>query len=190
VADASVIPAATDERLATAHRTLIRGGAFLAESLQARAVGGRSGGDALSGPGGAKIVGNGLREMDRFLCLLLDEAARQVAPPDFDHADYSRRNNAAAKLRVFYALSGHTASGEDQLRAIGRVRACLHHCRGIVHDPAVHADLAAASSSVRPRNIEGSRLVISFDDLAAICNFYIECAAVLMRVCRADPRIP
>jgi hypothetical protein len=153
---------------------------FLPASLQARARGGKAGNDWLPDAGGARVIGNGLRELDRFLCLLLDEAMRGVAPLCFDHRGYARRTNAAAKLRDFHKLAGIAAADEQRLRAIGRVRDCLHHCRGIVHDPALYGDLGRAARAAP--NGGGPRLQIAFDDLAGICNFYAECGAVVRAV--------
>jgi hypothetical protein len=187
---APVSVAADGERLEIAFRTLIRGSAFLAASLQARATGGRGGSDVLAGPGGARVIGNGLRELDRFLCLLLDEAVRCIAPEGFDHTSYARRTNAAAKVRHFHVAAGLTGGDDERLRAIGRVRACLHHCRGIVHDPAVYRDLQAATTAPGGEDPGEERLKITFDDLARICEFYAESAVVLMGICRPDFPIP
>lgn len=185
-----VAPAAGGDGLESAYRTLIRGSAFLAASLQARATGGRGGGDVLPDARGAKVVGNGLRELDRFLCLLLDEAVQRVAPPTFDHLAYARRNNVARKARDFHGVAGLAHADEARLRAIGRVRACLHHCRGIVHNPALFGDVRIAAASCGGEDRRGRRLELTFDDLARICRFYAEFAAVLMAVCSADRRIP
>ena len=177
--------------LEAAYGTLMRATVFLSSSLRVRSTGGRGGGDDLPHAGGAKVVGNGLRELDRFLCLLLDEAVGGISPPTFDRAAFGRQRNAANKLRAFHRIAGLDAPDGERLRAIGRVRDCLHHCRGIVHDEAVHADLHFASATpASDRMSDTPRLSISFDALARICQFYGETGTGLMQVLRDNPRIP
>jgi hypothetical protein len=174
--------------LAAAYRTLIRACTFLAESLQARALHGRDGSDVLRGAGGARVVGNGLRELDRFLCLLLDEAVARVAPPGFDRRAYQRRRNAAIKLREFHRLTGSDSLDGARLRAIGRLRACLHHVSGIVHDPGLYRDVRIAAGTSGDAAPSALRLPITFDDLAAICRFYAALAGTIIAACdRAEP---
>jgi hypothetical protein len=176
-------------RLHAAYGTLKRAAEFLSVSLRERAAAGT---DDLPHVGGAKVIGNGLRELDRFLCLLLDEAVAMMAlPAGFDRSAFVRQTNAANKLSAFCRLAELDAPQADRLRAIGRVRNCLHHCRGIVHDPAIYADLnIAASSSIDSTSAAAPRLSVTFDDLARICRFYIEAGAGLIEVCRVKPCIP
>lgn len=175
------------ERLASAHDTLLRGSGFLASSLRARAQGNRGGGGSIAGPVGAKVVGNGLRELDRFLSLLIDEAAGAIAPDGFDKAAFARRRNVADKMRRFHVMAGSADGDCERLRAIGRVRECLHHCRGVVHKAGLRDDLRMAARGrrrVRPDN-EPERLTVSFDQLLGICLFYAEAAERLVAACSA-----
>jgi hypothetical protein len=184
-----VLSDARGVRLNRAYTTLVRGSDFLSRSLQARAEIGQ---DSLAGAGGAKVVGNGLRELDRFLSLLLDEAAAAICPADFDGAGFVRSHNVANKIDAFYDLAGAGSSDTDRLRAIGRVRACLHHCRGIVHDPSLWRDLRVAAGD-GPRDglpKPADRLTVTFDELGRICGFYARSGAGLMAACHAIARIP
>lgn len=175
-------------RLIAAHRTLVRGSAFLAHSLRARACENGEGGGTIAGPGGAKVVGNGLRELDRFLSLMIDEAACIVAPAGFDKAAFARRRNVADKIRRFHILAGIDPADDARLRAIGRVRDCLHHCRGIVHDAGLHDDLRIAGGGVAERPTADARLAVSFDALSRICGFYAAAGAGLVAACAAPER--
>jgi hypothetical protein len=179
-------------RIAAAYGTLERGSAFLARSLQARA---RAGQAAMSGAGGAKVVGNGLRELDRFLGLLLDAAADAVSNPEFDRQGFSRLSNVANKLDAFYRLAGLTgmaARDAERLRAIGRVRSCLHHCRGVVHDPSVWDDLRVATDirSCAEYSKTPDRLTVSFAELAQICRFYAQVGSGLVATCSRNCTVP
>jgi hypothetical protein len=176
-------------RLGPAYATLERGSLFLAGSLQARA---QAGEQSLRGPGGAKVVGNGLRELDRFLSLLLDAAADGILASEFDRSSYARQSNVANKLDLFYRLLGETPPDGRQLRAIGRVRACLHHCRGVVHDPTLWADLRLATGQMMHVEQAGpaERLSVSFVELAQICRFYGRAGADLMAACGERIAVP
>jgi len=176
-------------RLGRAYGTLARGSAFLAASLRARAGTGQ---DGLPGASGAKVVGNGLRELDRFLSLLLDEAAGTVCSPGFDQRDFARQNNVANKIGTFYGLAGLDRPDVRRLRAIGRVRVCLHHCRGVVHDFALWDDLSTAAGDLpgRPRLDPPERLAVTFEDLARICEFYAQSGAGLIAVCGGTDPVP
>jgi hypothetical protein len=175
--------------LGRAYSTLARGSGFLAQSLRVRAKPGAAG---LTGAGGAKVVGNGLRELDRFLNLLLDEAAVTILPPDFDHVAFARRHNVASKIGDLYGLAGLAAPDAGRLRAIGRVRACLHHCRGVVHDPLLWDDLgiAAGKGSESRRHDPAERLAVSFGELGRICAFYAQSGDGLVAACRAIAPVP
>jgi hypothetical protein len=176
-------------RLATAYATLERGTAFLARSLEGRADVGTQ---ALTGPGGAKVVGNGLRELDRFLSLLLDAAADGIDAADLDRSAFARQNNVANKIDLFYRLAGGTPPDVRRLRAIGRVRACLHHCRGIVHDSRLWEDLRLATGSDPSMDLAkaAERLNISFVELSEICRFYAQCGDDLIALRRVNRSIP
>lgn len=135
---------------------------------------------AIAGPYRAKVIGNGLRELDRFLNLLADQVARLTAPADFDLAAFARQRNTANKLRTIGATASH-ADRRARLRAIGRSRDCLFHCGGIVrrgdgrHDRRMTAGWPATgdASDAPPLRLPlGEKLLVSAIDLQRVCQFY------------------
>ncbi len=153
-----------------AHRTLERGSRFLGTGL-ARAD--QAGPQPIAGRYRAKVVGNGLRELDRFLNVLIGALAdAQGRPlPDAQH-------NTANKLSAFCATLG--LDNHDRLRALGRSRDCLFHCAGIVRR--TDAPGAAAMTvgwwdegGERPmlRSLElGEELVVTAAQLEEVCLYY------------------
>jgi hypothetical protein len=114
----------TDE-FARAHLTLRRSADFFSVSL-ARCSAPTSALQPISHRLRSRVIGNGLRELDRFLNILIDEAACRrhlpIAP---------RQRNTANKLQEFWSKIGVPSDGLVRLRALGRSRDCLFHCDGI-----------------------------------------------------------
>jgi hypothetical protein len=132
---------------------------------------------AIEGRYRAKVIGNGLRELDRFLSIAIDEAATLIAPD----LDLSRTRNTANKLRTFRIATGATSPEHDRLRAIGRSRDCLFHCGGIVQrgDRRGGALMTAGwppsdADSASPGRVLaiGDRLSVAPIDLDRVCRFY------------------
>lgn len=161
--------------LGQAQRTLSRATHFLAGAFRAPAA----------GPYRARVLGNGLRELDRFLNLLVDEVARELAPPGFDHPAFARRRNTARKLRLVLARMERPSPHEARLRAIGRSRDCLFHCGGIVRRGR-EKSLAAAWPNAVP--VAGRALSVRPADLASVCRFYDVLAADLLAALAAHGR--
>lgn len=120
-----------------------------------------------------RYLANGFRELDGFLCLLLDEVAPGPKP---------RRRNAANRLgaiaRDGFATGDVVAADCDRLRAIGRSVACLFHLSGWVRRPDVAAGgwMTAgwpdADGGLR-RYPLGDRLRPVAGDVADVCRFYL-----------------
>ena len=75
----------------------------------------------------ARVIGNGLRELDRILNLFIDSALErrgQPACPD--------QRNTANKLNAYRATLGLPNPDDARMRALGRSRECLFHCGGRV----------------------------------------------------------
>ncbi len=105
--------------LRAAIETMLRGAAFLygrAAALDA---------DGVSSDGHrATVIGNSLRELDRFFIILLDELARAsgMAAP---RLRAFRRRSAAAKLAAYPALFGHRIDDRTRLLALAAQRSRL-----------------------------------------------------------------
>lgn len=158
--------------IAVAHATLAAGCAFFE---------GRAGEQPVSDRGWAQIaharmIGNRLRELDRFLSVLIEEVASDIGHRDHDRRMFARLRNTARKLRLVEDMVG-TASGADaRLRAIGRVAACLHHCTGRIHADSLHDDVRIARGAIVAGSFvpEKGRLRIDPLTILAICAFYRE----------------
>lgn len=125
----------------------------------------------IEGPHRAKVIGNGLRELDRFLNLLIDEVAALIMPPGIDHARFARQRNSANKLRGVRAAMALPSPDHEPLRAVGRSRDCLFHCAGKVrrdHPCIFGMTVAEGWLIVTPHNLE------------RICYFYEQIAADLI----------
>lgn len=75
----------------------------------------------------ARMIGNALRELDHFLNILVE--ATQIVPARHRLAD---RHNTARQWRDLQRSRSLSESSYPRLRALGRSRACLFHCFGIV----------------------------------------------------------
>jgi hypothetical protein len=167
------------DALHRAHETLMAGCAFLL-----RTVDGRMGAAPISPTNVyARMQGNRLRELDRFLSILLDETAHAVRGADHDGPGFTRLRNTPNKLRLVETMKAarrcaNATSGDDgRLRAIGRISACLNHCSGVVHAPDVHRDVLLAGGSVAETDAAfrpADRLRLSSETLDAIGAFYRE----------------
>jgi len=122
-----------------------------------------------------RLLGNRLRELDRFLSILLDEIALWLDRPGHDPRAFARWHNVPRKLRHVAAMLGEVSADEARLGAIGRARACLHHCGGKIHDARLSGDLllaqgTAINTAVPPASPDMLRL--SPEALRAIAEFY------------------
>lgn len=170
------------DALGRAHATLIAGCAFLLRTVEART--------ASPMEIYARLQGNRLRELDRFLSILLDETARAVSGPGHDALGFARLRNTPNKLRLIATMRPGDGTGamtgiDGRLRAIGRISACLNHCSGVVYAPGVHGDVLLAGGrvgevaggfAVLPRSLSlvSDRLQLTPDTLDAISIFYRE----------------
>lgn len=156
---------------ARAHATLRRGALFLGAGLRLQDMALPPG--AIAGRYRAKVIGNGLRELDRFLNVLIDEASLCLGLP----AAPGQRNTAN-KLHALRETLGLGHEHDSQLRALGRSRDCLFYCNGVVKQRGVTAGWPAPDG---PRRFAvGEDLVVTPADLAGICGFYEGIAAELV----------
>lgn len=112
------------DELARAHATLHRGAGFFGTWLRWPDAPVRSG-TPVSHHHRSKVIGNGLRELDRFLNILIDEVSRRHGLPASP-----RQRNTARKLRLLREALGLPHEDDERLLALGRSRDCLYHCGG------------------------------------------------------------
>ncbi|MCW3836164.1 hypothetical protein OM513_08950 [Sphingomonas canadensis] len=159
--------------LARASATLLRGASFLGAGL--RPWPGAEGAAPITGRYRAKVIGNGLRELDRFLNLLIDEAALArglAARPG--------QRNTSNKLGAYRQWLGRPHPDAERLRALGRSRECLFHCEGRVTRgdsldcgflTAGWPELPGTQAPLRRFGI-GERIEASGEDLDDVCALY------------------
>ncbi|UIJ44199.1 hypothetical protein LZK98_14085 [Sphingomonas cannabina] len=173
------------DELARAHATLRRGADFFAASLRpwnpsVRPI--RSVTHRLR----SKVIGNGLRELDRFLNILIDEAARRQRLPTAP-----RQRNTANKLREFRRTMTLPNDDHERLLALGGSRECLFHCDGIAR----RADAGEAGTMTLGwpgergrlrRVLLGNAIVVERADLENIGLFYARLADDLILAATCD----
>lgn len=152
------------------YETLARAAAFLAQGRARPLPGG-----ALPSPQAAEVrrryVANCLGELDRFLHALIDEAAGQ-APA------VTVQRNAANKIALLPLGRGHAGHERRRLLALGRTRACLIHCGGIVSRADQRDGERMTAGWLCPRSAEletfpmGAELQPAARELADIGAFY------------------
>jgi hypothetical protein len=177
--------------LQRARMTFARATLFLGNGLS---MTGSPGAAPIDGPLRNKVIGNSLRELDRFLNLLIDEIATMILPRDTS-AGFERQRNTANKYRTLRAAMVLSSPDHARLRAIGRSRDCLFHCGGIVRRGDRRGDRLMTAGWVRPdsrraaRIAIGERLPIDAADLAQLCGFYDALAGDLLAALAAHRRI-
>lgn len=132
------------------------------------------------------MIGNALRELDRFLSLLIDAAALHLALPERDRARLAGAHNTARKLAIVRDRLRLANPDDAALRSIGRVRDCLFHTAGIVRAGGprsiptagwAHPDAPPPAPARLPT---GLRIDVTATDLGRICRFYDRIADDLM----------
>jgi hypothetical protein len=179
-------PTARAAELDRAHRTLCRGAAFFAGPM-GRGVPSPDRAVAISHRHRSKWLGNGLRELDRFLHHLLDAIAHAHglgAAPE--------QRNSANKLRALRRALGRSGDDHARLLALGGTRACLFHCDGILRSSAM-ADTCwtGLGRDPLPAPFErGALLVLLPGDLRRVGRFYHALADDLVRCPSKDAGEP
>lgn len=130
-----------------------------------------------------KVLGNGLRELDRLLDWLIVEAGRGAG---LNSAAGGRRTDQ--RLRHLRGALSLSDPDQGRLRALERSRLCLYHCRGVVRlGDFPGADVMTSgwygdqqdASALRQFAI-GQMLAVSSADLIEICEFYRRLADFLL----------
>lgn len=124
----------------------------------------------------ARYLGNCLAELDRFLLVLFDALGPAERQPG---------RNAANRLIVHRVPDPSLQEDQWRLRALGRSRACLRYCGGVVRRsddrfvPWMTAGWTDPQTALLQRYALGSRLAPGSAELIGICQFYDALAAGL-----------
>jgi len=128
----------------------------------------------------AKVLGNGLRELDRFLSVLLDEVAAGTGWSMEDLAPLARIRNTPNKLAAVSLRMDLQDQHDARLRALGRCRDTLFHCGGVVrrgdrrHARTLTLGWPGDMPDGGARVLQiGEHLSLGPADLAWICAFYV-----------------
>lgn len=123
--------------LLRAHHTLMAGCAFvIAQAGQGGAIEGK---DLVH----ARLTGNRLHELDRFLSVLIDEVALLRGKTSGD-PQFAKMRNTPNKLRRLGPVLSLRGDVPQRLSAIGRICAYLRHCGKDVSRVAWTGDMAIA----------------------------------------------
>lgn len=169
-------PGAVTEEMQHAAATLFRGAAFLGGCLRAPVANDTEVRSlAIAGRYRAKVIGNGLRELDRFLNLLIDAASSAEGLPV-----RPGQHNTANKLSAYCEAKSLPNHDGDRLRALGRSRDCLFHCGGRVgrgdrrDGIAMTVGWSAQAGGDAPldRVMVGQHVNVTRGDLDDVCLFY------------------
>ncbi|MET0307494.1 MAG: hypothetical protein ABW023_02205 [Sphingomonas sp.] len=138
-----------------------------------------SGQCAVDGRFRAKVIGNGLRELDRFLNVLIGELARSCG------VTLTRgQDNTANKLHSLRRAMGTLDPDHARLRAFGRTRECLFHCAGMVGRGDARDGAMLTTGWREPRGLRrvavGTELIVSAGDIADACDYYEALASQLL----------
>lgn len=179
-----MIPQIPSIGIERAHRTLRGAADFLGSGL------GMSQWTPARGRYRAKVIGNGLRELDRFLNILLDEVALAAGWPSADVRALARLHNTGLKLDAVCLRLGMQRYDQARLRALGRCRATLFYCDGLVrkgdtrHVPSLTMGWPedTASEGTAAELPIGEYLSITGDQIAWICRFYARIGGELAQI--------
>ena len=127
------------------------------------------------------MIGNSLRELDRFLNVLIDEVAAAIEPSGLDRVAFAQQRNTANKLRTIRTVMALPSPDDRRLRAIGRDRDCLFHCAEIRR----YGDRRTArQTAMLPRRLaHAERLTPDLHQLRDYCRLYDRIVAELVAAC-------
>ena len=128
----------------------------------------------------ARFWGNCLAELDRFLHILMDEVA-----PAMGVLANRQQHNAANKIGDLVGGRWDPSAEGRRLNALGRSRACLSRCHGLVRRPDVvgvgwmTAGWCTPGSATLQRYDLGEQVTPAGAELAEVSLFYDALAARL-----------
>ncbi len=139
-----------------------------------------------------RVLANALRELDRFLSVLIDDVASAARPEGMNHGNFARLRNTPNKLRHIRQALGvacvEPCADHARLRAIGKARDRLFHSAAPSHRP---VGLPAWPDTMPPGQGEqggvqqhAHRVSIAAE-LLRVCRFYDRLASELVAACDA-----
>ena len=127
-----------------------------------------------------RLAGNCLKELDRFLAVLIDEHAEPAEAPSRHCTTTEGDTDVARKLLRIKRMESRFPADILRLRAIGRVRAFATGNSPVSPGTRLAHDLAiAANGHGLAPTPHGATPVISDQALAAIAEFYLSLIAGL-----------
>ena len=90
-----------------------------------------------------RLLANYLRELDRFLCVLLEEAALSLGGPDHDARRFARLRKTSDKLKLVEHMIGMPSRHDARLGAIRRIATRLRR-PGTICQPSHAKDISLA----------------------------------------------
>ncbi|WOK35948.1 hypothetical protein [Sphingomonas sp. C3-2] len=133
---------------------------------------------------------NRLRELNRFMAVVLDDIALHHGGPHHDHRYFLRQRNVARKLLVVERMIDVDCAAHAHLLAIGRISACLTYCSGVMYDPRLNGDVALITGRKLWDDTGHSDKWLRLESHAvtAICRFYRALATALISGAAAENR--
>lgn len=126
---------------------------------------------------GIRQACNCLKELDRFLIVMIDACGAADSAPHGSRAVYVREGDAAGRLRRNRALHDVFARDIPRLRAIGRIRALSLGDAPAEAGCRPMADLALATMGHDPADqAEGAAFTLGHGTLAVIAAYYLALA--------------
>jgi hypothetical protein len=170
---------------ARAHATLVAGCGFLSRHAPEAAVSGSPWAHKVHD----RVTANHLRELDRFLSVLLEEIARTIGGPEHDADRFERANSTARMLRIVERITGTPSDAHLRLRAIGRIAQRLRRDQRPAKAHLLASDMLLASGGA-PSGTGGQAgggLRLSREAVQSISIFYRDLGDRLMEEARLFP---
>jgi hypothetical protein len=119
----------------------------------------------------ARVYANHLRELDAFLSVMIEAAARDLGATTLECRRFSQRRNTHYKLRdLLTRIPGRPFAGDHALCATGAVRHCLHVHGGRVR--ATDRTPLARATRFLGVSVENERLIVPQSVFLSICDLY------------------
>ncbi|MES2337151.1 MAG: hypothetical protein V4537_03530 [Pseudomonadota bacterium] len=142
---------------------------------------------AIAGVHRARVIGNGFRELDRFLNGLVVAVGIQRGARS--RVAENNTANALARLRDHIGI---VADDGARLRALGRSRACLFYCDGVVRRPDDRGGAImtlgwsprGTAGEALERAVLGTEIAITPTQIADVCAYYMAIGDGLLAVAR------